>query len=155
MKYILAATALILASPLVAFGQPVLGVWKPVEDVDVRGPDRGRHTTDVQPGLLIFTKQHYSATYILGYSPRPRLSENPTDEERGRVFQPFVATAGTYAWNDSTMTLKASVAKNPAGMDGRGRTVQVRLQGDSLWFTIRTADGTEEGTVKWVRIEHP
>jgi hypothetical protein len=68
---------------------------------------------------------------------------------------PFVGTAGTYEWNDSTLPLTASVAKNPAGMDGRGRTVPVRLQADSLWLTIRALDGTEEGTVKWLRIERP
>jgi hypothetical protein len=155
MKYIVAATVLTLASPLASFAQPVVGVWKPIEDVDVRGPDRGRHTTDVQPGLLIFTRQHYSATYILGYAPRPRLGPNSTVEERLRVFDSFVGTAGTYEWNDSTLTLTASVAKNPAGMDGKGRTVQVRLQADSLWLTIRALDGTEEGTVKWLRIERP
>jgi hypothetical protein len=153
MRNTLVVMTLTLLCPYAVVSQSVVGVWKPVEDVVVRGPDRGRHTTDVQPGLLIFTKQHYSATYILGYTPRPGLSTTSTDAERVRVFQPFVATAGTYAWNDSTMILKASVAKSPGGMTGRGRTVPVRLQGDSLWITIRAPDGTEEGTVKWVRIE--
>ena len=155
MKSILFATILVLISPIAAFGQSLVGVWKPVEDIDFRGPDRGIHTADIQPGLLVFTKQYYSAVYVLGYSPRPRLSDNPTDEERGRVFQPFVATAGTYAWSDSTITFRASVSKNPAGMDGTARTLQARLQADSLWLTIKASDGTPEGRVKWVRIERP
>ena len=155
MRTLLLATMFAAIAPLGAFGQSLVGVWKPVEDVDVRGPDAGRHTSDIQPGLLIFTQTHYSDMHIRGFTPRPRLSDNPTDEERGRSYQGLVAHSGIYTWNDSTITFKPMVAPNPAGMAGITRTVQIRLQQDSLWLIIRGPDGGLEGTVKWVRVERP
>jgi hypothetical protein len=153
MRILLLATMCTAVFPLDIFGQSLVGVWTPVEDVDTRGPDAGHHTSDVQPGLLIFTPKHYSEMHIRGFTSRPPLSDNPTDEERLRTYQLVVAHSGIYIWNDSTITFKPMVAQSPAMMAGITRTVQVRLQQDSLWFTIRAADGGLEGTVKWVRIE--
>ena len=152
MRSVLAITASMLACSLPAFGQSLEGVWRPVEIVINGGPNPGRHTSDIQPGLAIFTKRHYSQVWVVGFSPRPRLSDSPTDEERGRVFQPFGANAGTYELRDSTLTLAPIVAKNPAVMAGTPLTVQVRLQGDSVWVTTRSADGSVT-RAKWVRTE--
>jgi len=137
MRILFLATMCTAIFPLDTVGQSLVGVWKPVEDVDLRGSDAGHHTSDVQPGLLIFTQKHYSEMHIRGFTPRPRLSDNPTDEERGRSYQLLVAHSGIYTWNDSTITFKPMVAQNPAMMAGITRTLQVRLQQDSLWFTIR------------------
>ncbi len=152
MKTILATTALLAISSTPSFAQSLGGVWRPVEVVINKGPDAGRHTTDVQPGLVFFTDTHYSTMYVTGFKPRPRLSDQPTDEERGRIFQPFVANAGTYQLRDSTLTTTPVVAKNPAVMAGSSYTNRVRVVADTIWFLSMSADSIET-RAKWVRIE--
>lgn len=131
-------------------GQSLVGTWKPVEVVVDTGPDRGRHTSDVQPGLLIFTKRHYSMTFVQGFKARPIPSDSATDEQLGLSFIPFTANAGTYQRKDSTVILSPSVAKHPRVMSGPTQTVFVRIKRDTLW-----ARGRGPGTTKWVRIERP
>ena len=119
--------------PLVS--QTIEGVWKPVRVVIDSGANAGRHTTDVQPGLLVLTKRHYSMMFVQGFKPRAVPSDSATDQELGLSFLPFTANAGTYQRTDSTITFTASVAKHPAVMAGSSFTRQVRLKGDTLWFT--------------------
>lgn len=131
-------------------GQSLVGTWKPVEVVVDTGPDRGRHTSDVQPGLLIFTKHHYSMMFVQGFKSRSIPSDSATDEQLGLSFLPFTANAGTYQRKDSTVILSPSVAKHPRVMSGITQTVFVRIKRDTLW-----AHGRGPGTTKWVRIERP
>jgi hypothetical protein len=106
----------------------------------------------VQPGLLIFTKGHYSINFVQGFKPRPIPSDSATDEQLGLSFIPFTANAGTYQRKDSTIILSPSVAKHPRVMSGRPLTVVVvRMKRDSLW--VRTAGRVGNSTTKWVRIE--
>jgi hypothetical protein len=154
MKATLAALALIVATSHPALGQSLVGTWKPVEAVVDSGPDRGRHTTDMQPGLLIFTKRHYSLMFVNSFKPRPIPSDSATNEELGLIFIPFTANAGTYQRKDSTLILSPSVAKNPAVMSGRTLTVVVRVKRDTMW--ARTGGGRAGNvTTTWVRIERP
>jgi len=131
--------------PLVA--QTIQGVWKPVQVVIDSGADAGRHTTDVQPGLLMFAKRHYSMMYVLGFKPRAIPSDSASDQELGLSFVPFIANGGTYQRTDSTITFSPSVAKHPAVMTGKPITRQIRVKGDTLWFTSPGLMAT------WVRIE--
>jgi len=131
--------------PLVA--QTIQGVWKPVQVVIDSGADAGRHTTDVQPGLLMFAKRHYSMMYVLGFKPRAIPSDSASDQELGLSFVPFIANGGTYQRTDSTITFSPSVAKHPAVMTGRPITRQIRVRGDTLWLTSPGLQAT------WVRIE--
>src|SRR3982074_2691330 len=85
-------------------GQTLEGAWKPVVIVVDSGANRGLHTSAVQPGLMIFTKRHYSMLLLHGFAPRPQLSDTAKDDELGRVFNPFTANAGTYRRDDSTIT---------------------------------------------------
>ena len=84
-RIVTVGTFFILLLPLTASAQSIEGVWRAAEVVIGGGPDEGRHTTDVQPSLYFFTKSHYSVMLVHGWEPRPMLSENPTDEERGKV----------------------------------------------------------------------
>ena len=136
------------AAPLV--GQSVRGVWKPVEVVVDSGLSRGRHTTDVQPGLLIFTQRHYSMVFVQGFAPRPQLTDSAGDAELGRVFSPFTANSGTYQHQDSTVTFTPLVAKVPSVMAGNSYTLKIRVKADTLWVF----SGPGAGLVgKWVRAE--
>ena len=133
-------------------GQTLEGVWKPVEVVVDSGAARGRHTTDVQPGLLIFTKRYYSLMLVQGFTPRAIPSDSATNEQLGLLFLPFTANAGTYQRADSTITFTATVAKHPGAMAGRPVTVQVRLTADTLWAIPGRSSGQKW---KWVRVERP
>ncbi|HSD33741.1 MAG TPA: hypothetical protein VLB49_17635, partial [Gemmatimonadales bacterium] len=132
--------------------QSLRGVWQRIEAVVNKGPNAGRHTTDLQPGLAIFTDSHFSLMFVAGFEARPALSAAPTDEERGRVFGPFVANAGTYQFQDSILTRKPVVAKEPSVMTGGSFVNRVRLVADSLWIITLSADSVET-RAKWVRIE--
>jgi hypothetical protein len=134
-------------------GQSLVGTWKPVEIVVDSGPDRGRHTSDVQPGLLIFTKRHYSMMFVQGFKARPLPSDSATNEQVALSFIPFTANAGTYQKRDSTVILSPSIAKNPRVMSGRPLTTIVRVKRDTLW--ARPLGRGLASTTKWVRIERP
>lgn len=133
-------------------GQNLEGVWKPVEIVVDSGPDRGRHTTDVQPGLVIFTKNHYSMNFVQGFKARPVPGDSATAEQVALVFVPFTGNAGTYKRSDTTIIFSPSVAKHPAVMAGTPFTVAYRLRRDTLW-TSSGAPGANTSKIKWVRVE--
>src|SRR5947207_13671526 len=123
--------ALTLWAPCPVLCQTLEDVWKPVEIVVDSGADRGRHTADVQPGLLIFTKNHYSMTFVQGFKARPIPSDSATDEQLGLSFLPFTANAGTYKRAGSTITFSPTVAKHPRVMAGKPFTQTVRIKGDT------------------------
>ena len=151
MRSTVALFALVAGASSPLLGQRIQGTWKPVEVVVDSGPDRGRHTTDVQPGLLIFTKRHYSMTFVQGFKARSLPSDNTTNEQLAQLFVPFTANAGTYRHTGSTVTLSPTVAKNPAVMDGKPISVTVRIKGDTLWATPTGAFAGSKTT--WVRVE--
>ena len=153
MRSTVALFALVAGASSPLLGQRIEGTWKPVEVVVDSGPDRGRHTTDVQPGLLIFTKRHYSMTFVQGFKARSLPSDNTTNEQLAQLFVPFTANAGTYRHTGSTVTLSPTVAKNPAVMDGKPISVTVRIKGDTLWATPTGAFAGSKTT--WVRVERP
>ncbi len=143
--------ALTLVAPCPVLCQNLEGVWKPVEIVVDSGADRGRHTADVQHGLLIFTRNHYSMTFVQGFKARPIPSDSATDEQLGLSFLPFTANAGTYQRKGPTITFSPSVAKNPAVMAGRPFIATVRSKGDTLWTRVPIRGVAARWT--WVRIE--
>jgi hypothetical protein len=132
-------------------GQSLEGVWKPIEVVVDSGPDRGRHTTDVQPGLLILTKTHYSLMLVQGFKPRPIPSDSATIEQLGLSFVPFTANGGTYKRTGSTITMSPTVAKHPRVMAGTPISVAVRVRGDTMW--ARPAGNFGGTQTTWVRVE--
>ena len=151
MKKSVAILALVVGASAPAFGQTLEGVWKRVAVVVDSGPDRGRHTSDVQPGLLIFTRNHYSMTFVQGFKPRPIPGDSATDEELGLSFLPFTANAGTYWQGAGVITFSPSVAKHPAVMSGTKLTYTVRIKGDTIW--AKSAGRGGYATSTWVRIE--
>jgi hypothetical protein len=153
MRSTVALFALVAGASSPLLGQRIEGAWKPVEIVVDSGPDRGRHTTDVQPGLLIFTKRHYSMTFVQGFKSRPLPSDSTTNEQLALLFVPFAANAGTYRRTGSTVILAPTVAKNPAVMAGRPIRVNVRIKGDTMWAT--PTGGFAGSKTTWVRVERP
>jgi len=70
------------------------GAWKVTEIADTNGPP----ITNPQPGLYIFTTQHYSFARINGTKPLPSYPSNDkaTDAEKVTVFNSLYLNTGTY-----------------------------------------------------------
>ena len=82
------------------------------------------------------------------------LSDNPPDEELGKVFGPFTANAGTYEIEGSTVAFTPIVAKVPAVMTNNSYTAEIEWAGDELWLTFDDflARGWQD-RVRFVRAE--
>ena len=115
----------------------------------------------MQPGLLIFTKQHYSRTTDTAVGPRLAgeygLPEKPTLDELVARWGPFQANAGRYELSANTVTLRAIVSKEPRDQAaGSFARLVVKLEGDTLSLTPfensrgRIAAGV---TSRYVRVE--
>ena len=148
------------------------GVWRHVERVipattiagdrvDPFGHVPVGTQTDVQPGLLIITRRHYSRTTDTAVKPRPTgafaTPARPTVKELQARWGPFAANAGTYDLSGDVLTLRALVAKEPreqrAGGFARLRAV---VTGDRLSLTpIENSDGRIAAgvTSRYVRVE--
>jgi hypothetical protein len=115
------------------------GVWK-VTEVSVR--KSGEDWTKAMHGasLYIFTKKHYSYTFAPGATPRRRFAgdpNTPTDAEKVAAYDSFVAAAGTYVLSEGTLTLTATLHKNPNEMTGEPLKYAVDVVGaDTLRMTI-------------------
>ncbi len=144
------ALGLLFASPVLLCAQDIRGVWQPVEVRVTGGPQAGRHTSDVQPGLLILTERHYANVRVQGFVARGSLPANPTLEARCAAWEPFVASAGTYAVTDSTLSVEAIVAKDPGVLR---LTTRIRVMADTLWLFFREPRDGSERVSKLVRIE--
>jgi hypothetical protein len=151
MRTNVALFALIVGASSPMLGQTLQGTWKPVQVVVDSGPNKGVHTSDVQPGLLIFTKQHYALLVVPGFTAREVPSDSASDEELGKSFLRFTANGGTYKRAGSTITLSPSVSKHPAVMAGAPYTMDAKVKGDTMWVT--SSRRRMAATSTWVRIE--
>jgi hypothetical protein len=127
-------------------GQPSLqGVWRVTEVVST-GANASANKTP-QPGLYIFTKQHYSIVSVGGTSPRATVAaaKDParlTDAEklaRYEAWDLFTANAGTYKVSGGTLTTQPIVAKNPSVMGGPGATRAFTIAGNTLTLIQKSA----------------
>jgi hypothetical protein len=140
-------------------------VWKVAEVVTPGATPADKATTIMspQPGLLIFTKGHYSSTAVTGGEARP-AAEPPKDPEhltdaeklaRYEQWSRFTANAGTYEVKGATIIRHPTVAKNPNVMDGTTPiTSEYKFDGpNTLWLTP-TGDSAATGSrVKYTRVE--
>ena len=108
----------------------------------VRHTCRSGRQTDVQPGLLIITKRHYSRTTDIAVQPRPsdRLCDaSAADRSRScrRGWGPFAANAGTYELSGDMVTLRALVFEGASrpGRRAASRGCRVELEGNALSLT--------------------
>ena len=109
-------------------GPSLQGVWR-VTEVVVTGANATTNKSP-QPGLYIFTKQHYSIVSVGGTAPRKDFgaAKDPaqlTDAEkmaRYEAWDSFTANSGTYKVSATTLTTQPMVAKNPSVMGGPGAT---------------------------------
>ena len=132
------------------------GVWRTVE---VAVPGESPQTYRSPATLAIFHGKHYSRVEVHAEGARPLLTDPATasaDELRA-VWGPFIAEAGTFEVTGGTVSMQATVAKNPAAMmNGATSVYTYQRNGDTLTLTqTRTPSGASAipVTVKLVRVE--
>jgi hypothetical protein len=112
------------------------GVWQ-VTEIVITGA--GAYAAPApQPGLIIFTKKHYSWMWVPGTRPRALFkAQIPTNEEKLAAFDSLVASSGTYELHGSTATFRPIVNRGPnmVSIDE-----QVEIDGDTLTLTWQSSD---------------
>src|SRR4051812_19502060 len=99
-----------------ASAQKVAGAWR-LDEVKTTGTD-GKTSNFSQPNIYLFTKGHFSIIRIEGDKPRstePWMSMTQ-DQLIDAYIKQFTASGGTYEMKGSTLTMKTTIAKNPAFM---------------------------------------
>ena len=133
------------------------GVWRTVEVVV---PGTTPRTYRPEATLAIFHGRHYSRVEVHTEQPRPLLADQAgaSADQLRAVWGPFVGEAGTFEVSgNNTITMQASVAKNPVAMKPGAQSVfTYRREGDLLILTqLRTPAGPSPDpiTIKLTRIE--
>lgn len=127
MKYVMTVVVLVVAAATLSgqapAGNPLMGAWK------VDGE---------QPGLYIFTKQHYSFSRVQG-PPLPDYPSNDkaTDAQKVAVFNTLYLNAGTYTVAGNMLATKAMMAKSKFAIGGAGNQYEFAISGNSLTLTQR------------------
>ena len=125
MKYMMTVLALVVAAATVsgqsAATNPLIGAWK---------------VESAQPGLYIFTKQHYSFSRVQG-EPLPDYPSNDkaTDAQKVAVFNTLYLNSGTYTVTGNTLATKAMMAKSKFAIGGAGNQYEFAVTGNSLTLT--------------------
>lgn len=122
---------------------PLTGTWT-VTEIKTTGPN-AKMLSHPQPGLLIFTGNHYSLMIIESDQPRPEVQnpqvKKPTADELLATWEPFTAASGTYEVSGNTLTMRPSVAKNPQVMaPGNVLLNTFKIEKNTLTL-IRTRNG--------------
>ena len=125
MKYVMTLLALVVAASAVsgqsAPANPLMGAWK----VD-----------SAQPGLYIFTRQHYSFSRIQGEAlPDYPSNDKATDAQKVAVFNTLYLNAGTYTVTGNTLATRAMMAKSKFAIGGGGNQYEFAIAGNSLTLT--------------------
>ncbi|MFZ0064137.1 MAG: hypothetical protein WAL47_19050 [Pyrinomonadaceae bacterium] len=143
----------------------VEGVWKLVEVVTPpKTPaEKATSITDPQPGMIIFTKGHYSGIAVRARQPRAAVAPakdpaNLTDAEkiaRYEQWSPFMANSGTYEVKGTTLQMHPIVAKSVEVMtSGTPITWELKLEAPNTLWLIPPADrATTDARLKFTRLE--
>jgi hypothetical protein len=128
------------------------GAWQVTETRTSASASTG---IPAQPGLYLFLDRHYSMMYVPGPDARARfVGAQPTDAEKIRAYDSFVANTGTYELLDSLLITRPMVARSPNFMAGGGDTLVYQINGDTLWLVSRQrAENDPAPRRKLLRVE--
>jgi hypothetical protein len=129
----LGAVGVTLTGQSASTGNVLVGAWKVTEIAD---PNASPNTTP-QPGLYIFTRQHYSFARINGTGPLPEYPSNDkaTDADKVAVFNALFLNSGTYTLTGNRLATKALVAKSAFAIGGAGNQFEFTVAGNTLVLT--------------------
>jgi sugar lactone lactonase YvrE len=118
-----------------ATSNALVGAWRVTEIADANATP----ITNPQPGLYIFTRQHYSFTRINGTRPLPEYPSNDkaTDADKVAVFNMLYLNTGTYTVSGNMLATRAAVAKSAFAIGGAGNQYEFAVTGNTLVLTQR------------------
>jgi hypothetical protein len=155
---ILLFIAIAFTATTTAQSRGIEGAWR-LTEVTTTGANGGTKMM-TQPSIYLFTKKHYSITYVSSDAPRPAmddLSKATAAELRSVFVDSFIANAGTYEMKDGKLTTRPTVAKSPGFMqDGNFVTMSAKINGNVLTLTTesgRAGTAPNPTTYKLTRIE--
>jgi hypothetical protein len=122
-------------------GPSIEGVWTHEEWETIGGPNEGINASP-QPSLVFITEDYFSTMFVSSAEPRPLFtSATPSEAEIVEAYNAFVAAAGHYELENSTMVIRPSVALSPNLMSGGSFIMEYKLEGsDTLWLTLKHSD---------------
>ena len=143
---VLFAVAVTIYGESPAARNPLVGAWRVTEIDDANRPP----ITNPQPGLYIFTEQHYSFARINGTGPLPDYPSNDkaTDADKVAVFNAIYLNSGTYSVTANMLTTKAMVAKSAFAI-GASNQYDFAVNGKALVLTQKPSGAV----IKLVRVE--
>ena len=129
-----------------AAAQDVAGAWR-LDEATMPGPD-GKIAKFSNPNIYLFTKGHFSIIRVEGDKPRSTdpWMEMTRDQLIDAYIKQFTASGGTYDMKGSTLTMKTTIAKNPAFM-ARANWISYSVKVNGKTMTL-TATATNEGPIK-------
>ena len=129
----LTAVAVTVAGQSSPAGNSLVGAWRVTEFADANAAP----ITNPQPGMYIFSRQHYSFARIQGTRPLPAYPSNDkaTDADKVAVFNALYLNAGTYTVTGNTLATKATVAKSAFAIGGAGNQYEFTVTGNNLVLT--------------------
>ena len=138
--------AVIFALGSVAAAQEVAGSWR-LDEATLPGPE-GKTAKFSNPNIYLFTKGHFSIIRVEGDKPRSTESWTTMTPEQviDTYIKQFTASGGTYEMKGSTLTMKTTIAKNPAFM-ARANWISYTVKINGQTMTL-TASATNEGPIK-------
>ena len=115
---------------------PLLGAWH-LTGVEWQSTQRTSALTNVQPGLFIFTENHYALMWSPINEPRTpfKVLSKPTDEETIAGFKSVVFNGGSYQYAEGELVTTAEIAKVP-GFETGQQFFKADAQGDQLTLTF-------------------
>ena len=128
-------------------GASLVGAWRVTQFADANAAP----ITNPQPGLYIFTRQHYSFARIQGTRPLPAYPSNDkaTDADKVAVFNALYLNTGTYTVTGNTLATKAMVAKSAFAIGGAGNQYEFTVTGNNLVLTQKPSGAV----IRLVRLE--
>ena len=143
----LGAVGVTLTGQSASTGNALVGAWKVTEIADPNAPPN----TNPQPGLYMFTRQHYSFARINGARPLPEYPSNDkaTDADKVAVFNALFLNSGTYTVTGNRLATKALVAKSAFAIGGSGNQFEFTVTGNTLVLTQQPSGAV----IRLVRLE--
>lgn len=137
--------------------QPMLqGVWRVVE-ITTTGTGASTNKSP-QPGLYIFTDKHYSMLRVNGDKPRPHLPEDASKLSAAQLIELYDAVygtgytsqSGTYESSGTQVTLRPTVATNPAIMvPTYSTTYDFKVDGTTLTLVSTSRGKPSKNPTTW------
>ena len=144
-NFVLGLFAILVLSGFAA-AQKVEGAWR-LDEATLPGTD-GKTAKFSNPNIYLFTKGHFSIIRVEGDKPRSMDPWMSMTQEQliDTYIKQFTASGGTYEMKGNTLTMKTTIAKNPAFM-ARANWISYTVKVDGQKMTL-TATATNEGPIK-------